>query len=145
VRAAPESAAFTIQYGTVIRSFKQPSVKFGRDASADFSFPDPRVFGNHAEVFFRQGQYFLRDLTESHATLLNGRPLAGDTPLQDNDVLELNEAGPRLRYLGAGRFAELLETRPEPPPSQPLESSPPEASSAAAGSLAGKVRSLFRR
>ncbi|NTU60367.1 MAG: FHA domain-containing protein, partial [Deltaproteobacteria bacterium] len=134
-----------VQFGTAIKSFKQPCVTFGRDAGVDFSFGDPRIFGVHAEVLFRQGQYFLRDRTESHATLLNGRAIASDTPLQENDVLELNEGGPKLRYLGTGRFAEVLETPPEPARPQPPPGPEPLPSDEASGSLASRVRSLFRR
>lgn len=103
------------------------------------------MFGVHAEVLYRQGQYYLRDRTESHATLLNGRAIASDTPLQEGDVVELNEGGPRLRYLGTGRFAEVLERQAEPPrpaPPPPVEPTPPDDGG---GSLAAKVRSLFRR
>jgi pSer/pThr/pTyr-binding forkhead associated (FHA) protein len=142
--APQESGSFTVQFGTAIKSFKQPGITFGREATCDFAFGDPRMFGVHAEVLFRQGQYFLRDRTESHATLLNGRAIASDTPLQESDVLELNEGGPKLRYLGTGRFAEVVETRaerPPPPPETPPE--PPPSDSAA--SLGARVRSLFRR
>lgn len=104
-----EVAPVTIQYGTSIRSFKQASVKLGKDRGSDFVVEHPRVFGTHAEIYFQRGQYHLRDLTESHATLLNGRPIATDTPLQDNDTLTLSEGGPKLKYLGTGRFAEVIE------------------------------------
>ncbi|MEW6490376.1 MAG: FHA domain-containing protein [Thermodesulfobacteriota bacterium] len=112
VRPAPaargEVAPYTIQYGTSIQSFKKPAVKLGRDASSDFVLDHPRVFGTHAELFFQQGQYFLRDLTESRATLLNGKPIAAPTPLQEGDVLAFGEGGPRLKYIGTGRFSEVI-------------------------------------
>jgi pSer/pThr/pTyr-binding forkhead associated (FHA) protein len=118
-------------------------VRLGREGSVDFSFGDPRVFSPHAEVFFRQGQYYLRDLTESHATLLNGRAISSDAPLQENDLVELSESGPKMRYLGVGRFAEVIETVVAPPPPPPAEA--PAQPELPAGSLADRVRSLFRR
>lgn len=141
--SAAEAAPFTIQYETSIRSFRQPAVKLGSAAPSDFVFRDPRVFGVHAELSYRQGKYFIRDLTESHATLLNGRALPADTPLREGDVLELCEAGPKLRYLGEGRLAEVIEAapRPSPAPPQPTPASgPPET-----GSLSDRLRSLFRK
>ena len=143
--SAPESGSFTIQFGTAIKSFKQPSVTLGRDASCDFSFGDPRMFGTHAEVFIRQGQYYLRDRTESHATLLNGRAIATDTSLKEGDVLELNEAGPSLKYLGTGRFAEVLDDRPEPAIAPAPPKPEPLPPSDLGASLGARVRSLFRR
>lgn len=108
--AAPrgEVAPYTIQYGTSIQSFKKAAVKLGRDDSSDFVLDHPRVFGTHAELSFKQGQYFLRDLTESRATLLNGKPIAAPTPLQEGDILTFGEGGPRLKYLGTGRFSEVI-------------------------------------
>lgn len=106
--ARGEAAPYTIQYGTSIKSFKKPTVKLGRDASSDFVLDHPRVFGTHAELSHQQGQYFLRDLTESRATLLNGKPIAAPTPLQEGDLLTFGEGGPRLKYIGTGRFSEVI-------------------------------------
>lgn len=105
-----ESAPFTVQYGTSIRSFKQRSITIGKDASNHFVLQHPRVLGKHAEVFFQQNQYYLRDLSGCSATLLNGRPLNVDTPLHENDILTFSENGPQLQYLGTGRLAEYFET-----------------------------------
>ncbi|MBI5017307.1 MAG: FHA domain-containing protein [Deltaproteobacteria bacterium] len=143
--APAETGAFTIQYGTAIRSFKQAAVRLGRDASSDFVLGDPRVFGTHAEIYVRQGQYHLRDLTESQATLLNGRAILADTPLQENDVVGLCEGGPKLRYLGSGRLAEVIEASPEPPP-RPAPAAPESPAAVPPGSsLADRMKSLFRK
>ena len=99
-------AAFTIQYGTSIRSFKQGSVKLGKERTNHFILAHPRVFDVHAEIFHQNNQYYVRDLTNSHATLLNGKAIGYDSLLQENDIIELSEGGPRLRYLGTGRFVE---------------------------------------
>ncbi len=104
-----ESAPFTIQFGTSIKSYKQPAVTLGRDAGNHFVVNHPRVLPMHAELFFQNGQYYLRDTSHCQATLLNGRPVHADTPLQNNDVVTLGDGGPQLRFLGQGRFAELLD------------------------------------
>lgn len=106
---APENAPFTIQYGVQIRSLKQASVKFGRNERNDFVIQHPEVVNVHAEVYFAQNQYFLRDLSGSHATLLNQRVIQQDTPLNNGDVIRFGHAGPQLSYLGTGRFTELVD------------------------------------
>ena len=123
--AGPQSAQFTIQYGTNIRSFKQPKVTLGKDPANDFVLSHPRVFDHHAEIFFQQNQYFLRDVSGNQATLINSRALVSDTPLQENDIVSFSEGGPRLRYLGAVRLAEILGGSSEPePPSEPSRPDP---------------------
>jgi len=103
-----EVAPYTIQYGTSIKSFKKTAVKLGKDPSNDFVLDHPRVFGAHGEISYSQGQYHLRDLTESRAMLLNGNPVAAPTPLQEGDVLTFGEGGPALKYIGTGRFSEVI-------------------------------------
>jgi len=101
-----EPGMFTFQFGIHIKSFKQPSVKLGRDETNHFSIPHPSVYKVHAEVSFQQGQYFVRDLTSNHATFVNQRPAKGDMLLAENDLIQLGDNGPQLRYLGKGRFVE---------------------------------------
>lgn len=103
-----ETAPFTIQYGTAIKSFKKGSVSLGKDESNDFVVSHARVFGFHAELYFSQGQYFIRDLTPGGEIFLNDRPLQAPTPLQDNDVITLGEGGPQLKHIGSGRFSEVI-------------------------------------
>lgn len=113
--AAREPGMFTFQYGVNIRSFKQPSVKLGRDESNNFSIPHPSVYKIHAEISFQQGQYFVRDLTSNHATFVNQRPAKGDALLAENDLIQLGDNGPQLRYLGKGRFVEEVVVGAKPP------------------------------
>ncbi len=114
-----ESAPFTIQFGTSIKSYKQPAVTLGRDAGSHFVVNHPRVLPAHAELYFQNSQYYLRDASQGQATLLNGRPIHTDTPLQDNDIIMLGDGGPQLRFLGQGRFAEVIEQPRTPSPPTP--------------------------
>lgn len=120
-----ESAAFTIQFGTSIKSYKQTAVALGRDAGNHFVVSHPRVMPMHAELFFQNGQYYLRDASQCQATLLNGRPVHTETPLQNNDVVMLGDGGPQLRFLGQGRFAEVIEQPHTPPPATPYATTSP--------------------
>jgi len=101
-----EIGQFTVQYGTTIRSFKQATIRLGQERTNNFVIAHPRVYNKHAEIFYAQGQYYLKDLTENHQTLLNGKPIVGDSPLQENDIIQFSDGGPKLKYLGTGRFVE---------------------------------------
>jgi pSer/pThr/pTyr-binding forkhead associated (FHA) protein len=150
-RAAPpppaggrEAAPFTIQFGTAIKSFKQGNVTLGKDASNQFPLNHPRVLPQHAEVFFQNGQYYLRDLSKLQATILNGRPIYADTPLQNNDVITFGDGGPQLRYLGQGRLAEVIE-QPTPPPQAPPPPPPPAPTVAREPSVKDVLKSFFKK
>ena len=81
----------------------------GKDERCDFRIDHPKVFGIHAELSFQQEQYYLRDLTESMETQLNNETLQTLVQLQDDDIITLGAGGPKLRYIGTGRFSEVLQ------------------------------------
>jgi pSer/pThr/pTyr-binding forkhead associated (FHA) protein len=139
-----ESAPFTIQFGTSIKSYKQPAVTLGRDVGSNFVVGHPRVMPTHAEVYFQNGQYYLRDASGCQATLLNGRPTHADTPLQNNDVITLGDGGPQLRFLGQGRFAEVLE-QPLTPPPAPMSNTSTPAQIPKEPSVKDVLKSFFKK
>lgn len=144
--AGRESAPFTIQFGTSIKSYKQAAVTLGRDAGNHFVVGHPRVLPMHAELLFQNGQYYLRDTSGCQATLLNSRPIYADTPLQDNDIVTLGDAGPQLRFLGQGRFAEVLEQPLTPPPSAPAPpTEPPQMQKSREPSVKDVLKSFFKK
>jgi len=145
--AGRESAPFTIQFGTSIKSYKQTAVTLGRDAGNQFVVSHPRVLPTHAELFFQNGQYYLRDASQAQATLLNGRPMHADTPLQNNDIITLGDGGPQLRFLGQGRFAEVLEQPLTPPPEPaPYAATPaPQAQKPKEPSVKDVLKSFFKK
>jgi len=111
--AERESAYFTIQFGINIKSLKQTEVSLGSAAGCDFVISHARVLPRHAQVFLHAGQYFLRDLSLAQSTLLNGRAIVKEAPLQNKDVIGFGRDGPQLQYLGAGCLAE-VRTQPLP-------------------------------
>lgn len=139
-----EAAPFTIQFGTAIKSFKQPNVTLGKDPSNQFPLNHPRVLPQHAEVFFQNGQYYVRDLSKLQATLLNGRPVHTDTPLQNNDVVMFGDGGPQLRYLGQGRLAEVIDQPPSPPQAPPPTPTPAPTTSKEP-SVKDVLKSFFKK
>jgi pSer/pThr/pTyr-binding forkhead associated (FHA) protein len=105
--AGRASARFTIQFGIHIKSLQQTDVSLGSAADSDFVLSHPRVLPKHAQVYVQAGKYYLRDLSQAQATLLNGRPLLKEAPLQSKDVIGFGKGGPQLQYLGAGCLAEM--------------------------------------
>jgi len=107
-----EKAPFTLQYGVQIKTLTQTRVKIGKDDSCDFCLQHPSIFNAHIELYYQNKQYFIKDLTGNHATYINHRPLTSSTALHESDIIMLGENGPQFRYLGTGRFAELIEPSP---------------------------------
>jgi pSer/pThr/pTyr-binding forkhead associated (FHA) protein len=99
-----------IQYGPTLRSFKKIPVKLGRGASCDFTLDGPAILDQHAEIFFAEGQYWVKDLTGRKSIAINGKPIDLTAPLNPDDQLTLSPEGPIFLFLGEGRLAEV-----EPP------------------------------
>src|SRR5689334_2996354 len=68
------------------------SVDFGRDRHLDWTLPDPArlISGKHCEVHFRDGGYWLHDVS-TNGTFLNGadQRMRGPHHLRDGDRLTI--------------------------------------------------------
>ena len=104
VQASPEP--LIVQYGPTLRSFELP-VRVGRHADNDFVIDHPAILDMHAEVFFNQGQYWIRDLTGRQMVTVNTVPVGDGAPLRQNDRLALGPQGPFFQFLGDGRLSEV--------------------------------------
>ena len=98
----------SIQYGPTIRSFKQLPVIIGRSPKCDFILDHPAIFDQHAQILFSQNQYWMKDLTGQGSVKVNRHPISIQTPLKLNDEVALSPQGPVFRFLGEGRFAEIM-------------------------------------
>lgn len=58
---------------------------FGRATECELSIPSQRVSRKHAEVVWKQGKPWLKDLGSQNGTQVNGRPVTGEVQLKDND------------------------------------------------------------
>ncbi len=111
-----------VQYGPTLRSFKMVPVIIGRDAKCDVALELSTLRDRHAEIFFAEEQYWVKDLTGSGAVQINGTPVQSGSPVKMNDELVLAPGGPAFRFLGQGRFVELEKpASDEPPPIQEQE------------------------
>jgi pSer/pThr/pTyr-binding forkhead associated (FHA) protein len=115
-----------IQYGPTLRTFKELPVTIGRNPACDFSIDHPGILQQHAQIFFNQGQYWVKDLTGRNQIAINGSPVPSQAALLPESRLSLSANGPNFRFLGAGRLAEIEEAplqKTDVPPQAP-ETSP---------------------
>jgi pSer/pThr/pTyr-binding forkhead associated (FHA) protein len=80
------------QQGLFLPLGRKTSV-IGRDEAAALQIEDEQVSRKHLQVRFdtATNSYTAFDMKSSNGTLLNGRPLSGDTPLKDGDELTLGK------------------------------------------------------
>jgi pSer/pThr/pTyr-binding forkhead associated (FHA) protein len=104
-----------IQYGPTLRSFNELPVTIGKGPGCDFILDHPSVFDQHAQLFFSQNRYWIKDLTGRQSVSINDQPINIKSPLNPNNQLALSPQGPRFRFLEGGRLAEIEETVSESP------------------------------
>ena len=95
-----------IQYGPTLRSFDELPLKIGKHPSNGFFLDHPNILDLHAEIYFTDEQYYIRDLTGHQMITTNGIPVDQGSVLQKGDVLAFSQTGPFFRFLGNGRLSE---------------------------------------
>jgi pSer/pThr/pTyr-binding forkhead associated (FHA) protein len=126
------NAPVVFQYGPTLRSFKQVPVTVGKHPSCQMVINHPALCDMHAQFFFHQIHYWVKDLTGRGQVLINGQVIALQSPLNMNDLVSLGADGPAFRFLGEGRMAEAEGSAsaeapaPEGQPGQPPTNSPDE-------------------
>jgi len=133
IRVEKAQMPLIIQYGPTLRSFKELPVTIGKSPACDFSIDHPDILEQHAQIFFTQGQYWVKDLTGRNQITIDGSPVPSQAALQPENRLSLSSNGPSFRFLGAGRLAEIEDSPPQQTdmPSRTAEVSlPPEKNTA---------------
>lgn len=136
-----------IQYGPTLKSFHALPVVLGKGAGCDFVIKHPALMDKQVQIFFSQNQYWVKDLTGMGAVMLDGFPIHDQAPLAPDMQLALSAQGPKFRFLGGGRLAEIedpLPEMPKPAPKQPA-SQPAVPEQSEAQSLGHKAGSLFKK
>jgi len=108
-------APLIVQYGPTLRSFKELPVTIGKNPGCDLSLEHPQILDKHAQFFFDQGQYWVKDLTGRNLILIDGQPINLQGPLNPNSTVSLSPQGPTFRFLGGGRLAEFEEPETQEP------------------------------
>jgi pSer/pThr/pTyr-binding forkhead associated (FHA) protein len=107
-----------IQIGPTLRSFKELPVTIGTGTKCELVLPFPGIQEAHAQIFFAQGRYWVKDLTGLGVVKVGGQPIGTQVPLNLQDELSLGPRGPVFRFMGEGRFAEVTgSSLPAPPTS----------------------------
>lgn len=140
-------APLTIQYGPTLRTYKQVPVTIGKNPKCDFQVETLSILDRHAQIFFSQNQYWVKDLTGQRSVQINGQSIGLQAPLKSDDELSLTPQGPSFRFLGGGRLAEIAAPPAEEPPGpQPVKAHNPQRPTPEAKPSEGlfsKVKKLF--
>ena len=102
-----------VQYGPTLQSYNALPVTIGNGAKCDFRLDHPAVFERHAQIFYYQEHYWIKDLTGKNIVQINGRNIEGQGMLELDFQLSLSSQGPDFRFLGGGRLAEIEAAMPE--------------------------------
>ena len=111
-----------IQYGPTLRAFKELSIVLGKSSDCDFTLDHPAIYDHHAQFFFSQNQYWVKDLTGKKRVSVNEQPIGTQAVLNPDNRLALSPQGPEFRFLGGGRLAEIEASIPP----EPLSAAHPE-------------------
>ena len=103
------AASLVIQYGPAVRSYRELPVTIGHHPKCGFVLEQPGILDQHAQIFFAQGRYWVKDLTGQALVQVNHQVVDAQTLLQVNDLVSLGPRGPVFRFVGEGRLAEAEE------------------------------------
>jgi pSer/pThr/pTyr-binding forkhead associated (FHA) protein len=101
-----------VQYGLVIKAFKKLPVTLGCGADCDFVLEGALILQHHAQIFFDDDRYWIKDLTGRNLLSIDFQAIGNQSPLQANCHLSLSPEGPRFQFLGDGRLMEVEATKP---------------------------------
>ncbi len=89
-----------------------PYIELGRDRNCGIRFGEdtPTVSRKHASLERKGSQVNIVNLSATNQTLVNGRPVLREWPLNNGDEIQLSADGPRLRFIGSAGKASLAFT-----------------------------------
>lgn len=127
-------APLVIQYGPILKSFTELPITIGTQADCDLILEHPCLSGKHAQIFFSQGSYRIKDLTGRDQVMINSRRMTSPSSLGPGDQVFLTESGPAFQFMEGGRMAEIPVQQPNqsvPVPENETrpETDPPEKKS----------------
>jgi adenylate cyclase len=116
----------------------RPVLTLGRRESCDVCLRFPNISGQHCELSFKDGIWFIRDLGSTNGTKVNENRISSTKALRPGDVINIAKRNYKIQYkLPPGGFSfpdeeeditsqSLLEKaglmspkRPAPPPKRP--------------------------
>ncbi len=137
----PVKVPFAIQYGPALKSFHTLPIVIGNGPGCDFVVAHAAVRERHAQIFFAANQYWIKDLTGAGGITINAMPIHTQAALEAGMQVALGGQGPRFRFIGGGRLAQIDEPAPENIPPPPAAPPTPEPS----GTEGKKSSGLFKK
>ena len=108
------NAPLVIQFGPTLQSYNLLPVTIGTSSECDFVIADNALADRHVQIFFNEDDYYAKDLTGRNLVTINGRPVGTQAVLAQGAELALTAHGPKFKFLGGGRLAEIPEVAAEP-------------------------------
>ncbi len=96
-----------VLYGPTLRTYDQLPLTVGKSPECECNLLHASILDRHAEFFFHQNQYWVKDLTGRNLVTINNVPVQKQAQLNNNDCLAFSPSGPFLRFLDGGRLAEI--------------------------------------
>ncbi len=115
IRVEPVRAPLVIQYGVVLKSFNELPITLGNSPDCDLPLEHPSLDEQHAQIFFSQGSYRIKDLTGRNSILINNHSIMSSAVLTPGDKVYLTMDGPAFQFMEGGRMAEINTPQPEMP------------------------------
>ena len=103
------NAPLVIQFGPTLQSYNLLPVTIGTDPACDFVIANDALAGRHIQIFASDNEYYAKDLTGSGMVSINGRPVGTQSVIAQGAELSLTDKGPKFRFLGGGRLAEIQD------------------------------------
>ena len=120
------NAPLVIQFGPTLQSFNLLPIVIGTDPASDFVIANSALAGQHVQIFFGNNDYYAKDLTGRNMVTINGRPVGTQAVLAQGAELSLSDQGPKFKFLGGGRLAEIPDVVSEPLEKTDVEPNLPE-------------------
>jgi hypothetical protein len=108
------NAPLVIQFGPTLQSYNLLPIVVGTDPASDFVIANSALDGQHVQIFFSDNDYYAKDLTGRNMVTINGRPVGTQAVLAQGAELSLSDQGPKFKFLGGGRLAEIPDVVSEP-------------------------------
>jgi pSer/pThr/pTyr-binding forkhead associated (FHA) protein len=135
-----------IQYGPRLHSFDELPITIGTSPACSYRLEHPGILSQHAQVFFHQGQYWVKDLTGKQLIMINDIPVGDQAVLTPESRLFLTPDGPKFQFIGGGRLLEIEDPLPELPPDTPPDIDEPAPSAKQKGKGAvSAIKKLWQR
>ncbi len=67
------------------------SATIGRATGNDITIKDSTVSRKHAEIFFKENRWYIKDLKSTNGTFVNGKKVKGEMRLYEKDIVEIGK------------------------------------------------------